>query len=125
MSEEVEKTSIKKQSIQMRQSWHWLLYLDVVLPLLLFILALLPIEGLRQLFAKLFHGYQLYVMNPIPDVLHLMGIVGAAYHLFFLGIAIIKKRWLDVLLSLCITAFAIVWFVAELAWSVLRLLSFS
>ena len=54
--------------------WQWLLYIDILLPALLFGLAYLTQStGL----ARIYHSYCLYIASPVPRFPSLTGVVGA------------------------------------------------
>lgn len=68
----------EKKSFELKKMWQWLVYLYLVLPGLLFFLGVLTRNmDLGVVFARLFHSYCLYVVNPIPDVPSMTGILGA------------------------------------------------
>jgi hypothetical protein len=90
----------KSEKLKMNRGWQWLLYIDVLLPLLLFLAALVPIQSIQNSFSRLFHTYSLYVMNTIPDFKAFTGIVGLAAHLYLIGWAAYRKRWVD--LAICV-----------------------
>ena len=66
------------------KGWKILIYFDIILPAILFVLAFL--SGFPFL-AKIFHSYEIFIVNPIPGFTSLEGIIGLAYHL---GIIISK-----------------------------------
>lgn len=68
----------EKKSFELKKMWQWLVYLYLVLPGLLFFLGVLTRNmDIGVMFARLFHSYCLYVVNPIPDVPSMTGILGA------------------------------------------------
>lgn len=112
-------------NMQMERSWQWLLYLDVILPGILFLLALLlPMESLAASLARLFHSYSVYVSNPIPNLANFMGIVGLAVHLGALIMALRRKDKLDLLLSALLTLAVSLYFYLGLNYQLVRYLSF-
>ena len=55
----------EKKPFELKKMWQWLVYLYVVLPALLFLLGFLTRNmDMGILFARLFHSYCLYVVNP-------------------------------------------------------------
>lgn len=111
--------------IKLDKGWQWLLYLDIILPGILFLLAyLMPLKEIAHLLARLFHSYNLFVINPIPDMANLMGIVGMLLHVGVLGYALKKKDLADMLLSLVITAMIVWVFYSELNYTLIRYLEF-
>ena len=110
----------------MKKSWHWLLYLDFLLPLLLFFLAwLLKDNPFGSGIARVFHAYGLYVIQPIPNPAKLIGVAGLLLHLAALGWAIRRKDLPDLLISASITVLVCLYFALELNYAVIRILHFS
>lgn len=96
--EKIKAGTGKLNQLKMDQGWKWLLYLDIIFPFLLFIIALLPISGIRSTFAQFYHNYNLFIICPIPNVQAMIGIVGLILHTGLILRALIRKKWLDLLL---------------------------
>ena len=59
----------KADRFEIKKSWQYQLYITVVLPALLFLLAwVLQGNGLGVTLARIFHTYNLYVSNPLPNL---------------------------------------------------------
>lgn len=88
----------KVKKVKMDQGWQWLLYLDIVFPFILFVIALLPLGGLSTTFAGFYHNYNMFIICPIPNIPALIGIVGLVVPIIFMIRAIIRRKWLDLVL---------------------------
>ncbi len=86
--------------LRMDRGWKWLLYLDVVLPGVLYLLALPQWGGFSRLFAQFFHTWALFVMNPVPALPTLVGVPGLLLHLGMVGWCLWRRRWVDALVCL-------------------------
>ena len=85
--------------------WQWLLYLYLVLPLVLFVLGLLTRNlDMGVMFARLFHSYCMYVVNPIPDVPSMTGIFGAVLALGVVFYTLYRRDFRDFGISLGLIA---------------------
>lgn len=117
---------MKLKDFKFDRGWKILIYFDLLLPLMLFLLAwLMPIQGMKGLFAVLFHSYGLYVMSPIPHFAALTGIIGLLYHAGILGYTLKKRRLLDLLICALITLAVVLYFMFEINYQVIKPLSFS
>jgi len=114
----------KLAGMKIEKGWQWLLYLDVLLPGLLYLLAFLMPAGIAVNLARLFHSYSMYVSNPIPNVSALMGLVGLALHLGVLGQAAKRRDWKDFVLSLALTLAVVFYYYQGLNYDLVRYLSF-
>lgn len=114
----------KGNALKMDRGWKWLLYIDILLPGLLFLLALLPIASVGSSFARFFHTYSLFVMNTIPDFTVFTGILGLAAHLGILIWAAVKRRWVDLIICLAITAAVTLYFCLGWNYLLVGLLNF-
>lgn len=130
--EELDLENRKKKSIldrirnfDMNKSWMWLLYLDLVLPLCLFLLAyVLNALGTGFFLSKLFHTYNLFVINPIPNFTSFTGILGLILHIGVIAYALWKKDWRDVLACVGITALVFLYFFFEVNYIFTYMLKF-
>jgi len=121
----VRDTLNKIVGLQLKRSWQWLLYLDLILPGILFSLAyFLPQAELAVLFARLYHSYSMYVSNPIPNLTTFMGLVGLAIHLWALGYAFKGKNRIDLFLSVIITLAITLYYYFGINYELVRLLNF-
>ena len=98
-SDSSDKPIVKLKNLQLTRGWQWLLYIDFILPLLIYLSALLPIGAMRGQLARIFHSYMLYILFPWPDFKSITGIVAPLLHLYFLINGIRKKQRSDVILS--------------------------
>lgn len=111
-----------KKGFKLTKSWQYLIYLYLALPGLLFLLAWLTRNsGL----AEVFHGYNLYVINTVPDLPTLTGIVGIALAAWFLFDAARHRRWVDLAVSAALVAADTVYFAMDWNYLLLRFLSFA
>lgn len=94
------KAAVSLKNFQLTRGWQWLLYIDFILPLLIYLSALLPIGAMRGQLARIFHSYMLYILFPWPDFKSITGIVAPLLHLYFLINGIRKKQRSDVVLSI-------------------------
>ena len=98
--EENKQTGKSLKSFQLTRGWQWLLYIDFVLPLLIYLAALLPLGAMRGQLARIFHSYMLYILFPWPDFQSITGIIAPLLHLYFLINGIRKKQKSDVILAI-------------------------
>ena len=124
-------TEKKPFKLEFNRSWKWLLYFDLVLPGLLYVLAFLPLADIRQLFARLFHSYSLFIVNPIPHPLeansimgYIAGFPGLIYHVWLLISALRKKNFVDFGISLFIFLIIILFFFFDFNYAILKPLQF-
>ena len=110
--------------LKMNKSWQWLFYLDLVLPGMLFLLALLlGTTSFGSLFARLFHSYGLYIIDPIPGG-GLTGLAGIALHGTALVLAAKRREWLDFGLCVLLLAGTALFFGLEWNYQAIRILKF-
>jgi hypothetical protein len=111
-----------------RRGWPWLLYLDIALPLVLWLLAYLL--GV-PLFSRLFHYLGLYVNSTAPiDVdgsalyLSLTGIPGLLLHLYAIVRGLLRRDRIDALLCFVMAILMFVYFFFGWNYVVIRPLEF-
>jgi hypothetical protein len=104
------------------KGWKLLIYFDIILPALLFTAAFF--SGLPFL-AKIFHSYELFIVNPIPDFTSFVGIIGLLYHLGIIIYTLTKRDLKDIILSILLTIAILVFFWLELNYLVIRPLNFA
>jgi len=96
--EKIKAGAERVSKMKMNQGWQWLLYLDIIFPLILFLIALLPISGIQSTFAHFYHNYNLFIICPIPNISAMIGVFGLILHVGLMGLALFRKKWLDLIL---------------------------
>ncbi len=115
----------KKNIFELKKSWHWMVYIYVVLPVAMFVLGwLMGDNDMGKFFSGLFHAYNLYVMNPIFNLDKKMGIIGILVPLFLFGWAVKRKDFIDLAISAGIEALVVVYFWQEWNYLLIRPLHF-
>lgn len=113
-----DKVGEKFSEIKLDKSWHYLCYIYLLLPGVLFLLALL---GKNQPFAKtlglLFHNYGLFVTNTVPNLSTFTGVLGLGLALWFLLDTARRRDWTDMTISLVLVACNTVYFL--MGWNYL------
>ena len=113
------------KDIKVTKSWQYLAYLYLALYGILFLLAfLLKNTGLGIVLASLFHNYGLYVIQVIPHFSNFTGVIGAGLVLFFLGWAVKRKDWPDLILSLVLVGLNFLYFFFQWNYLLVPLLRF-
>ena len=93
----------EKKPFELKKMWQWLVYLYVILPAILFLLGFLTRNmEMGVVFARLFHSYCLYIVNPIPDVPSLTGIFGAVLALGMVFYTLYRRDFRDFGLSMAL-----------------------
>ena len=116
----------EKKSFELKKIWQWLLYLYLVLPLVLFVLGLLTRNlDMGVMFARLFHSYCMYVVNPIPDVPSMTGILGAVLALGAVFVTLYRRDFRDFGISLCLIALNFAFYFTQTNYLLIRLLRFA
>ena len=88
----------KAGRFEIRKSWQYLLYITVVLPGVLFLLArLLRGQGLGTTFGRLFHTYNLFVSSPVVNLAPFngTGVLGLAILAGLCIWAVRRRDWKD------------------------------
>lgn len=109
------------KEIKFDKGWKYLVYFDIVLPGIVFLLALLTKS---PFLSKLFHSYETFVVSPIPNFVTLTGIIGLVYHLGIIIYTIIKKNYRDLMICLGITILVALFFFFELNYQIIKPLVF-
>ena len=104
------------------KGWKFLLYFDIILPALLFLLAWL-VKAPRL--AMLFHSYEIFVINPIPNFLTLTGIVGLLFHGGVLAYTLFKRDYKDFGICLALSLMVAAFFLLEINYLILKPLEFA
>ena len=113
----------KANRFEIKKSWQYQLYITVVLPALLFLLAwVLQGNGLGVTLARIFHTYNLYVSNPLPNLAPFngTGLVGLVLLLCLCFGAVRRKDWPDLGITLALGAANAVYFWQECNYLLLR-----
>ena len=76
------------------------------------------------LFARLFHSYCLYVVNPIPDVPSMTGIVGAVLALGVVFYTLYRRDFRDFGVSLALIALNFLYYFTQTNYLLIRYLRF-
>lgn len=101
----IDKTVKSFSEFKLTKSWHYLVYIYFVLPLLLFIIAVLT-RGIEAgtIFGALFHNYGLFVASPMIHFSALTGIVGVGIIIWAVLNAIRHKDTKDLIISIALAA---------------------
>lgn len=102
--------------------WKLLIYFDIILPAILFVAAFF--SGMPSL-AKIFHSYEIFIVNPIPNLTSFIGIIGLIYHLGILIYTVIKRDFIDMLICIIITLAIAAFFLFEINYLIIRPLNFA
>lgn len=112
----------KIKSFKFDKGWKLLAYFDFLLPALIFLLAFLT---QAPYIARLFHSYEMFIVNPVPNIKTLTGIVGLAYHTGIIGYTIKKRNYIDIAITVMMTLFIAAFFLFGINYIILRPLTFS
>jgi len=118
----------KANRFEIKKSWQYLLYIVVVLPGLLYLLAwLLRGGGTGVALARMFHTYNLYVSSPIPNFspFNGTGVLGLAILLALAVWAVRRKDWPDLAVTLALGAANAAYFWMEWNYLLLRFINIS
>lgn len=115
---------MEKKEFELKKSWHWMLYIYLVLPGLLFLIGLLMGDStVGHFFTQLFHSYNLYVLCPLPNFSKWIGIAGIIIPVTLLIQSVLRKDWPDMLICLGIEGVVVVYFYFEWNYLLSGLLS--
>ena len=88
---------------KLTKSWQYLAYIYFVLPLVLFIIAVLTRSiDAGTIFGTLFHNYGLFVASPIIHLSALTGVVGVAIACWSIVNAVRNKDSKDLIISIAL-----------------------
>ncbi len=113
----------KANGFELKKSWQYQLYITLVLPAALFLLAfLLRGNGLGVTLARIFHTYNLYVSCPIPSLAPFngTGVVGLGLLVWLCFSAARRKDWPDLGITLALGAVNALYFWMEWNYLLLR-----
>jgi hypothetical protein len=112
------------KNVKMDKGWHWLLYLDVILPLLLFIFAyILSVFEAGHFMSRLFHAYNLYILSPVPVLKNLSGFIGLFIHTGAVVYAIRRKNLPDMLLCVGFAVLAVLYILLGVHYKLIFILN--
>ena len=110
------------------RGWRWLLYVDLVLPAVIWAVAYF---ARSPTFALLFHNYGLYVASPAPVgsdgtlyFLSLSGVPGLLIQAYAFVRALLRKDRLDAVLCLVIAVLLFLFFFFGLNYEIVKVLDF-
>lgn len=112
----------KLMNFNFDKGWKLLIYFDFLLPALLFLLAWLTNA---PFIAKIFHSYEMFIVNPIPDFKALTGIIGLVYHIGIIGYTVKKRNYIDMTISVIMTLLITAFFIFEINYLIIRPLNFA
>lgn len=112
----------KIKNFKFDKGWKLLAYFDYLLPALIFLLALLT---QAPFIARIFHSYEMFIVNPVPNIKTFTGIIGLAYHAGIIGYTIKKRNYIDMAITVIMTLFLAAIFLFEINYIILRSLKFS
>lgn len=104
------------------KGWKLLIYFDFFIPAILFVIAFLTSS---PNLAKLFHSYEIFIVNPIINITAYIGIIGFLYHLGIIIYTIIKRNYRDMLLCIIISMVITAFFWFEINYLIIKPLNFS
>lgn len=115
----------KLNNFEVKKSWQWLLYMYLVLPGLMFVIAYIGGDSaIGTYFSKIFHSYNLYAINPIPHITSLTGIIGLIIPLYLMWKAFRRKDYKDLIITAILFVGIAVFFYFEVNYVLLKLLKF-
>ena len=82
-----------------KHNWLWLIYIDLILPALIYLLALAGLGSISMQAARIFHNYLLFILFPWPDFQSWTGILCPVIHLAFLVWALKSKNKLTAIIA--------------------------
>ena len=114
--------AVKIKEFKFDRGWKLLVYLDLVPPAILYLLAL--VTKVPQL-SLLFHSYETFIIDPIPDFKALTGILGLLIHIGVIGYSIVKRNHRDMVLCIIIFLLVVAFFWFDLNYVIIRPLEFA
>ena len=113
---------MKLKEFKFDRGWKLLLYFDLVLPAVLYFIAWAT--KLPQL-SNIFHAYEIFLVNPIPNISALTGILGLVFHLGVIGYTMMKRNFKDLAFCIAITLLITLFFLFEINYLIIKPLEFS
>ena len=101
----MDRSQKREGKLELRKSWQYLLYIDLVLPGLLFLAAFVTRGSSFGIsLGRVFHTYGLYVSSPVPnlDPFNGTGVLGLLITLGLLLWAARRRDWKDLALTLAL-----------------------
>ena len=120
------KAREKAGKFEIRKSWQYLLYITVVLPAVLFLLAyLLGDSAFGVSLGRIFHTYGLYVSSPIPnlDPFNGTGVLGLVILAALAVWAVRRRDWADLGITLALGAANALYFAMGWNYALLPMLN--
>jgi hypothetical protein len=103
------------------KGWKLLIYFDIILPAILFFIALITD---LSFIARLFHSYEIFIVNPIINFSSYIGIIGFLYHIGIVIYTIIRRDYLDMLACIIIGLAIAAFFWFEINYLIIKPLNF-
>ncbi len=113
---------MKLKEFKFDKGWKLLIYFDVLLPAVLFLLAW--VTKIPQL-SMLFHSYETFIVSPIPNFQAFTGILGLLFHVGIIGYTLYKKNYKDLAICLLITLIVAAFFFFEINYLIIKPLVFA
>ena len=121
-----DKAREKAGKFEIRKSWQYLLYITVVLPAVLFLLAyLLRDSAFGVSLGRIFHTYGLYVSSPISnlDPFNGTGVLGLVILAALAVWAVRRRDWADLGITLALGAANALYFAMGWNYALLPMLN--
>ena len=121
-----DKARERAGKFEIRKSWQYLLYITVVLPAVLFLLAyLLRDSAFGVSLGRIFHTYGLYVSSPIPnlDPFNGTGVLGLVILVALAVWAVRRRDWADLGITLALGAANALYFAMGWNYALLPMLN--
>ena len=121
-----DKARERAGKFEIRKSWQYLLYITVVLPAVLFLLAyLLGDSAFGVSLGRIFHTYGLYVSSPIPnlDPFNGTGVLGLVILAALAVWAVRRRDWADLGITLALGAANALYFAMGWNYALLPMLN--
>ena len=116
----------KADRLEIKKSWQYQLYITLVLPGILFLLAWLLRSGSTGvMLGRLFHTYSLYVASPLPNLspFNGTGVLGLGLLAALLVWAVRRRDWPDLLVTAALGGLNLLYFSMEWNYQLLRFLN--